>query len=183
MSSSGHQRLLVLVGSPRRSGNSATLAVAVERGARAAGGTVDVRFVADHVERFLGDCRTCRGPDGECTLDDGFRRLFLDDFLPADGVVFCSPVAARVIAGSDGVIRGKDALRDYWAHALGLVPDLRFELVGVYTGIDSIVINYRNQRGGLVNEVLVFNDDGLVSEGHGTYAADDRPAGIPATTG
>ena len=98
----------------------------------------------------------------------------------ADDVVFCSPVAARVIAGSDGVIRGKDALRDYWAHALGLVPDLRFELVGVYTGIDSIVINYRNQRGGLVNEVLVFDDDGLVSEGHGTYAADDRPAGIPA---
>ena len=92
MSSSGHQRLLVLVGSPRRSGNSATLAAAVERGARAAGATVDIRFVADHVERFLGDCRTCRGPDGECTLDDGFRRLFLDDFLPADGVVFCSPV-------------------------------------------------------------------------------------------
>ncbi len=95
----------------------------------------------------------------------------------ADDVVFCSPVAPRVIAGSDGVIRGKDALRDYWAHALGLVPDLRFELVGVYTGIDSIVINYRNQRGGLVNEVLLFDDNGLVKQGHGTYAPDDRPAG------
>ena len=96
----------------------------------------------------------------------------------ADDVVFSSPVAARVIAGSDGVIRGKDALRDYWAHALGLVPDLRFELVGVYTGIDSIVINYRNQRGGLVNEVLLFGDNGLVKQGHGTYAPDDRLAGI-----
>ena len=98
----------------------------------------------------------------------------------ADDVVFSSPVAARVIPGSRGVIRGKDALRGYWTHALGLVPDLRFELLGVYTGVGSIVINYRNQRGGLVNEVLVFNDDGLVSEGHGMYAADDRPAGIPA---
>ena len=98
----------------------------------------------------------------------------------ADDVVFSSPVAARIVAGSAGVIRGKDALRSYWTHALDLVPDLRFELIGVYTGVGSIVINYRNQRGGLVNEVLVFNDDGLVSEGHGTYAADDRPAGIPA---
>ena len=98
----------------------------------------------------------------------------------ADDVVFCSPVAARVISGSDGVIRGKEALRGYWTRALELVPDLRFELIGVYTGVGSIVINYRNQRGGLVNEVLVFDDDGLVSEGHGTYAADDRPAGIPA---
>ncbi len=97
-----------------------------------------------------------------------------------EDVVFSSPVATRVMSGSNGVIVGKDALRGYWTHALGLVPDLKFELVGVYTGVGSIVINYRNQRGGLVNEVLLFDDDGLVREGHGTYlATDDRPAGIP----
>jgi hypothetical protein len=97
-----------------------------------------------------------------------------------DDVVFCSPVAARVLAGSDGVIVGKDALRAYWTRALGLVPDLRFELLGVYTGVGSIVINYRNQRGGLVNEILLFDDNGLVRQGHGTYlATDERLAGIP----
>jgi hypothetical protein len=31
-----------------------------------------------------------------------------------------------------------------------------------------LVINYRNERGGLVNEVLHFDGD-LVREGHGTY--------------
>ena len=31
------------------------------------------------------------------------------------------------------------------------------------------MINYRNHRGGLVNEVLTFDADGLVREGHGTY--------------
>lgn len=31
------------------------------------------------------------------------------------------------------------------------------------------MINYRNQNGGLVNEVLRFGGDGLVIEGHGTY--------------
>jgi hypothetical protein len=97
-----------------------------------------------------------------------------------DDVVFSSPVAARVVTGSNGVIVGKDALRAYWTLALTKIPDLRFDLIGVYTGVGSIVINYRNQRGGLVNEVLLFDDDGLVKQGHGTYlATDDRPAGIP----
>jgi hypothetical protein len=83
-----------------------------------------------------------------------------------------------VLDGSDGVVRGKDAMRAYWTMALDRVPDLRFELIGVYSGISAIVINYRNQIGGLVNELLIF-DAGLVREGHGTYlGAGLNPAGI-----
>lgn len=63
----------------------------------------------------------------------------LDHF--ADDVVFTSPVAARVVPESGGVVRGESTL----------------------------VINYRNHRGQLVNEVLTFDGDGLVCEGHGTY--------------
>ena len=85
-----------------------------------------------------------------------------------DDVVFTSPVAARVVPESGGVVRGKEALRAYWAAVLPLVPDLHFELLGVYRGQSQLVINYRNERGGLVNEVLIF-DGGLVREGHGTY--------------
>jgi hypothetical protein len=72
----------------------------------------------------------------------------------AEDVVFTSPVAAQLLTGSDGVIRGKSALRAYWTEGLRRIPDLKFELVGVYTGVQAIVINYRNQRGGLVNEVM-----------------------------
>lgn len=86
------RKLLVLVGSPRRAGNSATLAAAVQRGAEEAGAEVSVRFIDDFISNFLRDCRTCRLPNGECAIDDRFRALFFDDFLPADGVVFCSPV-------------------------------------------------------------------------------------------
>jgi multimeric flavodoxin WrbA len=85
-------RLLILIGSPRRAGNSAALASAVERGAASAGTRVTTRFVDDHLTSFLRDCRTCRQPGGECSIADSFRGLFFDDFLPADGVVFCSPV-------------------------------------------------------------------------------------------
>ena len=85
-----------------------------------------------------------------------------------DDVVFTSPVAARLGAGSGGVVRGRAALRDYWTTALDAVPDLHFDVVGVYQGVSVIVINYRNQRGQLVNEVLEF-DGALVHRGHGTY--------------
>jgi multimeric flavodoxin WrbA len=86
------RRLLVLVGSPRRAGNSAILAKAVQRGAEAAGVRVSLRFVDDYISSFLRDCRTCRLSNGECSIEDQFQRLFFEDFIPADGVVFCSPI-------------------------------------------------------------------------------------------
>ena len=96
-----------------------------------------------------------------------------------DDVVFTSPVAVQLLGG-DGVIRGKANLRGYWSEGLRRVPDLHFEVLGFYTGVHALVINYRNQKGGLVCEVLSF-DGPLVREGHGTYLGrDTNPAG--ATT-
>ena len=88
-----------------------------------------------------------------------------------DDVVFTSPVAAELVPGSSGVVRGKAALREYWCTALKAVPNLHFDIVGVYAGLSTLVINYRNQKGGLVNEVLEF-DGALVRRGHGTYLVD-----------
>jgi hypothetical protein len=123
-------------------------------------------------------------------MDQDFAARFVDEWVTEwnahnlegllshyrDDVVFTSPVAIAVIGG-DGVIRGKAALRDYWAAGLPRIPDLRFEVVAYYVGVDTLVVNYRNQRGGLVCEVLTFVD-GLVSIGHGTYLTADNPAGV-----
>jgi SnoaL-like protein len=89
-----------------------------------------------------------------------------------DDVLFTSPVAARVVPESGGVVRDKSALRDYWTAALAQHPNLTFDLIGVYRGESTLVINYRNHRGELVNEVLTFDADGLVREGHGTYLSE-----------
>jgi ketosteroid isomerase-like protein len=86
----------------------------------------------------------------------------------ADDAVFLSPFAARILPESDGVLRGKAAVREYWTAGLAAMPDLHFEIVDVFTGVDTVVINYRNQSGGLVNEVMTFKD-GLVVRGEGTY--------------
>jgi ketosteroid isomerase-like protein len=94
-----------------------------------------------------------------------------------DDVVFTSPVSVQVVGG-DGVIRGKAALRRYWGEGLPRIPDLHFEVIDHYVGVDTLVIHYRNQKGGLVAEVLTF-DDGLVVVGHGTYrSGSDNPAGV-----
>jgi hypothetical protein len=86
----------------------------------------------------------------------------------SDEAVFRSPVAAQLMEGSDGIVRGKRALREYWGEGLRRFPDLHFDVLGIYSGVESLVINYRNQNGGLVNEVLIF-EGGWVIEGYGTY--------------
>lgn len=86
----------------------------------------------------------------------------------ADEVEFTSPTALRVVPDSGGVVHGRTALRDYWVRALTMNPDLEFTLIGVYTGIDTIVLHYRNQLGGLVNEVMTFRD-GQIVRGHATH--------------
>jgi hypothetical protein len=61
-----------------------------------------------------------------------------------------------------------DALRDYWNRGTERYPNLQFELIDVYLGVDTIVINYRNQNGALVNEILRLEGTHVV-EGNGTY--------------
>lgn len=115
-------------------------------------------------------------------MDQSFAREFVESWVArwnahdldgllehfAEDAVFTSPVAARLVEGSDGVVRGRASLRAYYAEGLARIPGLHFEVVATYIGVDSLVINYRNQNGGLVCEVLVF-DGPLVVRGHATY--------------
>jgi ketosteroid isomerase-like protein len=85
----------------------------------------------------------------------------------SDDAVFTSPIAAQVMPETAGVLNGKDAIRVYWAAGLERIPDLRFTIEAVYTGVDTVVINYRNHVGSLVCEVLRLVD-GRVTRGDGT---------------
>jgi len=88
-----------------------------------------------------------------------------------DDVEFTSPVAARLVPDSGGRIHGKAALRAYWEEGLRRLPDLHFELEGLYLGVDTLVIHYRDERGGVVAEGLRFGDGPLAIEGHAAYGA------------
>jgi multimeric flavodoxin WrbA len=82
----------VLSSSPRRNGNSALLAEAVREGLAEAGHETEFVFADDILGGFLRDCRKCRKPDGECSIEDGFRSVFLDLYLPADGFIAATPI-------------------------------------------------------------------------------------------
>jgi multimeric flavodoxin WrbA len=85
-------KALVLSSSPRRNGNSALLAQAVREGLAEAGHETEFVFADDILTGFLRDCRKCRKPDGECSIEDGFRSVFLDHYLPADGFIAATPI-------------------------------------------------------------------------------------------
>lgn len=85
-------RVLVLSSSPRRDGNSRRLAEALAEGSSAAGHATELVHLPDHISAFLRDCRTCRDASGQCTIDDGFRALFLEKLLPADALAFATPI-------------------------------------------------------------------------------------------
>jgi len=67
-----------------------------------------------------------------------------------------SPVIAQLAGEPSGILQGKSAVRAYWAKALAAQPMLRFELIQVFVGAASVVIQYRGHRG-LGAEVFWFN--------------------------
>ena len=85
-------KALILSASPRRNGNSAALARAAATGLAEAGHNANFVYADDILASFLKDCRRCRRTDGECAIGDGFRSVFLDEFLPAEGFVAATPI-------------------------------------------------------------------------------------------
>jgi ketosteroid isomerase-like protein len=77
-------------------------------------------------------------------------------------VVLTSPVAARIRNDPSGIVAGKAALRDYFQRGLELFPELHFELIDVMCGLSSVVLCYRNQKGGRTAEYMELDQNGKV---------------------
>lgn len=83
-------KILILTGSPRKNGNSNTLAEHFIKGAQEAGHQV-TRFDAasSNVHACTG-CNSC-GMDGPCVFKDDFD-VVREHIIPADAVVFATPM-------------------------------------------------------------------------------------------
>jgi ketosteroid isomerase-like protein len=92
-----------------------------------------------------------------------------------EDVVFQSPYVVHRFHEPTGEVRGKDALRGYWGSGLQQQPDLQFIVEDVRVSVDTLVINYRNQHGHAVSEVLRFRGE-LVCWGCGAYVPGDSLA-------
>jgi hypothetical protein len=81
-----------------------------------------------------------------------------------------SPLIAARGFSDTGALRGKAALRPYWAAGLTANPPIRFELLDVFAGADTIVIYYRSVGRTLVTEVLELDAQRRVVRGSACYS-------------
>ena len=116
-------------------------------------------------------------------LQASFAREFAQDWVDAwnshdlerilthydDAVVLTSPVALKLLNG-DGTVRGKAALREYFLRGIQAFPDLRFDLIHVLWGTETIVIYYvNNVRGSKTAEVMLLNPAGKIQRVWANY--------------
>ena len=78
----------------------------------------------------------------------------------ADDFEMSSPFIAAFSGEPSGTLKGKTQVSAYWKNALTRIPDLRFELLEVFTCVNSVTIYYKAVLGKLATEVFFLNQDG-----------------------
>lgn len=88
-----------------------------------------------------------------------------------DDFEMISPLIVQVVGEPSGRLKGKEKVRDYWEKALKLVPNLKFDLISVLTGVESITLYYysKGTKGRVAAEVLHFGPDGKVVKAFAHY--------------
>jgi len=87
-----------------------------------------------------------------------------------DDFEMSSPVIVQMVGEPSGTLRGKAAVGAYWRKALALIPDLKFELLSFFVGVNSIALYYKGAGGRLVVEVLHFGPHQKVTRAFAHYA-------------
>jgi predicted ester cyclase len=87
-----------------------------------------------------------------------------------DAIELTSPVAAQLLATTDGKVVGKANLRAYFQRGLEAYPELRFQLEDVW-GVHSLVLLYTNQKRTRAAQFMELSPIGKVSRVVANYAA------------
>jgi hypothetical protein len=84
-----------------------------------------------------------------------------------------SPLIVERGFSPTGVLHGKAAIRPYWGAGIATAkPPLRFELIDVYAGVNTIAIHYRSVGRKYVVEVIEFNEQRRAIRGSACQGAD-----------
>ncbi len=81
----------------------------------------------------------------------------------ADSADLKSLLVTKLLGDPTGTVRGKPALRSYFAKGLAAAPDLRFELLDVFAGVSSVAVYLRSSVRGLQLEVMELDTDGRIA--------------------
>lgn len=78
-------------------------------------------------------------------------------------VEYYSMFLAKLTGNEAGMIRGKDDVKAYLSMGLSAYPDLHFELLNVFAGVASVVLQYRSVNKLIAAEVFELNAQGLIT--------------------
>jgi len=87
-----------------------------------------------------------------------------------DAIELTSPVAAQLLATSDGKVIGKANLRAYFQRGLEAYPELQFRLDEVLWGVNSVVLYYLNQRETHAAEFMELSANGKIARVVANYS-------------
>jgi multimeric flavodoxin WrbA len=86
------KQVVVILGSPRKKGNSSTLAARISRGAKSAGAEVETLFLQGLEISPCRGCDTCQKDDSKgCAIKDDMQEIY-PKLTKADAWVIASPV-------------------------------------------------------------------------------------------
>jgi hypothetical protein len=120
-------------------------------------------------------------------IDRGFAREFATEWIAAwnsgdlerifamyaDDFEMRSPLIAERGFAATGVLRGKAAIRPYWAAGIANArPPLCFELIDAYGGVNTIAIHYRSVGRKHVIEVIELDEHRRGIRGSACHGAD-----------
>lgn len=94
----------------------------------------------------------------------------------ADDFEMTSPLIVQRLGIADGKLKGKEAVRGYWAKGFANTPELRFKLLDIIVGVNSVAIIYESHTlARTVVEYIQFDERklGVRAEAlHGTMRAE-----------
>ncbi len=143
------KKILLTLGSPRKEGNSATLAKQLVAGAEAAGSVIEKFYLHGMNIRPCTGCDTCQGePDRNCVIDDDMQILY-PKLRRTDAIAIASPVYWFTVSAQTKIFM------DRW-YALGGADG--YALAGKRIGI---ILTYGDSdpfTSGAVNALRTFQD-------------------------
>ena len=145
------RRILILKGSPRKRGNSATLAERVAAGASEAGASVESFDLHTMEIRPCDGCGFCQG-GGECVINDDMQTLY-PRLREAHAIVIASPIYWFAVSAQ------VKACIDRWYALEGAgTPAGEGALAGKEFGIVLVYGDADPYSSGAINAIRMFQD-------------------------
>jgi len=147
----GDKKILLVMGSPRKEGNSATLAKQVAAGAEATGATVESFYLHGMNIQPCTACDACREErDKDCVIDDDMETLY-PKLRQADALVIATPIYWFTVSAQTKLFM------DRW-YALGGPGEEYAAFAGKRIGIVLTYADVDPFASGAVNALRTFQD-------------------------